>query len=957
MVVEMIETEATATTGVPVDESTTGTLAAIRPIGPTATDGDRLSSASDELVGRRAERDSVERLLDGARAGRSGVLVVRGEAGIGKTALVDHTHRLAIAAGFQVHSATGVKSETRFAYAGLHQLCAPLLDEHETALPDFQRAALDVAFGRTDDTPSSHFLLGLAVLHLLADATERRPLLCLVDDAQWMDEASAEVLAFVARRVAAERIAFVFVLRDDADVDARWFDDLPELRLEGLNDLEARTLLNAAVRSPLDDRVRDQIVAEARGNPLALLEFPRRVHTAHRAGGFELPDALAVPRRIEESFQLRAASLPDDTQLTLLLAAAEPTGDVELLLRAAAQLGVGPEAVEPAEAAGLLAIDTRVRFHHPLVRSAVYRAATPPDRRRAHGALAEATDARVDPDRRAWQRGQAVLSADEEVAAELASAAGRVRARGGVAASAAFLQRAAELSPEPGPRASRALEAAHLKHEAGASEAALELLALAAAGPLDPLQGARLELLGAQIAFHSSRSNEASRMLLAAAQTLAPLDVTRARETFLQAMEAAIITGGRGLSLGEVAQAAAAAPPPSGLPGPADHLLDGLVTTCTQGYEASVPALRSALEAFCDDGPTSHARPRDADLRWLWLASRTAVALFDDRLAFELATRHVRLARQAGALAALPAALTALSVTLVLGGQLGQATELTAEEDELRLATGTVPLRRRSNVVLAGWRGRQSDVDDLGINAVAAGQQTSIALYARAVLHNGLGNYAAALDAAEGARESNELLNGSMVLPELIEAAVRAGRPERAAVALEQLTVRANASGTDWALGLAAYGRGLCTDGPAAEAHYVEAVDRLERCKMATHRARAHLVYGEWLRRERRRRDARTQLRTAHRLFSDMGAEAFAQRAASELRATGEHPRQRTAQPADDLTPQELHITRLVAAGATNREVGAQLFLSPRTIEAHLRNIFRKLDVTSRRQLKDVRLP
>ena len=916
-----------------------------------------------DLVGRHAERGAVEQLLAGARAERSGALVVRGEAGIGKSVLLEHARETAIASGFRIEHSVGTESESCFAFSGVHQLCAPLLDR-AGALPEPQQAALGVAFGLRSGTAPDRFLVGLAVLNLLAEVAEEQPLLCLVDDAQWLDEASAQVLAFAARRVGAERMALVFAVRDPGDVDLRPFAGLPELRLPGLSDSDARTLLATGVRLPLDDAVRDRIVGEARGNPLALLELPRGADSAQLAGGFARPDVLSVPRRVEEFYGRRSGSLPVDTQLVLLLAAAEPTGDVALLRRAAAGLGLTLEAAAPAEAADLLELDARVRFRHPLVRSAVYRAASPAHLRRAHSALAAATDPQLDPDRRAWHRSQAVLGADEDAAAELEVSAVRARARGGLAASAAFLQRSAELTPEPAVRARRALEAAHAKHEAGASEAALQLLAVASAGPLDALQGARMQLLEAEIAFHLTRGSDTPALLVQAARTLASLDAALSRETYLRAFDAALVLGGQDHGRGAlvVAHAAGAAPPSPGQPGPVDLLLDGLVTTFLQGYAAGVPGLRRALEAFRRDEP--HLRPRgDADgRRWLWLASRTAAALSDDELAHLLASRHVRLARASGAVAALPSALVFLSATMVLMGEFARAAELAAEGNAIVLATGAAPLRY-ADLALAAWRGREAETTelqaagDLEAAGSVSGPAVAFAQYALSVLHNGLGGYEAALAAAVRACEGGELLESNSALAELVEAAVRAGQPERAATAVEQLSAHARASGTPWALGLAARSRALTSTGPAAEEHYRAAVEHLGRCRIAPHLARTHLVYGEWLRREGRRQDARAQLRTAHEMLSRMGAEAFADRAARELRATGEHPRSRSAQPTDALTAQEQHIARLVATGATSREVGAQLFLSPRTVEAHLRSVFRKLGITSRRQLKDLPLP
>nr|WP_156250301.1 LuxR family transcriptional regulator [Pseudactinotalea terrae] len=910
-------------------------------------------------MGRRAAREAVDALLSQARSGRSAALVLRGEAGIGKTAVLEYARDSADGSAFRVESSVGVESETQFAFAGLHQLCAPLLD-HTGTLPEPQQVALGVAFGLRSGAVPDRFLVGLATLHLMAEVAEQEPLLCLVDDAQWLDEASAQVLAFVARRLGAERLALVLGVRDSEEGDRLPFSGLPDLRLEGLGELDARELLSAAVRTPMDVRVRDRIVAEAGGNPLALLELPRNAPSTHLAGGFELPGALSVPRRIEESFRRRSASLPAETQQLLLVAASEPTGDVGLLWRAAAHVDLAPEAAIPAEAAGLLDIDARVRFRHPLVRSAVYRAATPPDRRRAHGALAAATDPQTDPDRRAWHRAQAVLGTDEHVAAELEHSAERARARGGLAAAAAFLQHATELTPDPATRARRALDAAHAKHDAGASDAAGELLAVAAAGPLDTLAGARLQLLHAQIAFHRTRGSDIPGLLLDAAKSLSPLDPALARETYLQAIDAAIHTGhlAQGRGLPEAARAAADAPPSPAPPRPVDLLLEGLTTRSEQGFEASVPTLQRSLEMLL--GPES--RVTDDNRRWLWLACHVASMLWDDDTLYTLATTAVRLARDAGSLSMLPAALNAVASIRVLTGELNQATELAAEEAAITQATGAPPLPN-ARLMLAAWGGRQAETLELYGSMVTEatergeGATVCLAQATLAALHNGLGNYEAAVAAAAPPCEHDDLAYSALALPELVEAAARAGDTPRAASALEVLTSRAHASGTDFALGLAARSRALTTTGPAAEEHYREALVRLTSCRWAVFLARTHLVYGEWLRREGRRHDARDQLRTAHRMLVDMGIDAFAERAARELRATGEQPRARTAQPTDELTAQELHVARLVATGATSREVGAQLFLSPRTIEAHLRNIFRKLGITSRRELGTLHLP
>ncbi|MER0240702.1 LuxR family transcriptional regulator [Streptomyces sp. HSW2009] len=914
------------------------------------------------LVGRCTERKAIERLLAGVRAGRSGVLVVSGAAGTGKTALLDHAHD--VASGCRVERFTGVETEREFAYAGLHQVHAPWRDRLD-ALPPPQRAALEVAFGLRAGGPPDRFLVGLATWGVLAQLAAEQPLLCLVDDAQWWDAASAQAMAFVARRVATERLGLVFALRDPHPGDVRAFAGLPTEVVGGLGEADARELLARVVRAPLDERVRDRVIAEARGNPLALTELSPGAEPARLAGGFGPPDAWRVPRRVEESVRCRSHGLPAETRLLLLTAAAEPLGDPALLWAAAGHLGLGAAAAAPAEEAGLWEVGTRVRFHHPLARSAVYRAAAPVDRRRVHRALAAATDPWAEPDRHAWHRAQAALGADEGIAADLERAAGRARARGGLAATAAFLERAVTLTPAPADRARRALSAAQAKHGAGAPDAARELLTLAQSGPLPALARARVKLLDAEIAWHTTRHDGVPAQLLAAARELAPLDAALARDTYLHALVAAPLAGTAGRAVLEVADAGRTAPPAPMPPRAADLLLDGLASRTVQGYEACAPTLKRALTALVSHASERHraagwARADDDGGRWLGLGCRVAVALWDDEALCTLATRAVDLARTTGALAALPAALHALAVVRVLTGDFAQAAELNAEAAVYRQPPGLAPLPD-GDVLLAAWRGQQHLAHQLQATALQVagpgeGVTVTPAPYALAVLHNSLGNYDAALAAAAPPCEGDELAHSSMALPELIEAAVRADRPDRAGTALKLLDSRAQASGTPWALGLAARSRALLSTGRAAEEAYREAVERLGHCRMVPHLARAHLLYGEWLRRERRRHDARTHLRTAHRMLTDMGAQGFAARAAHELRATGERPRRQTAEPAGALTAHELHIARLVATGATSKEVGAQLFLSPRTIDAHLRSIFRKLRITSRRQLRELPL-
>jgi DNA-binding CsgD family transcriptional regulator len=900
--------------------------------------------AGPRLRGRQRECESLDRLLAEVRAGQSQVLVLRGEAGVGKTALLDYLQERS--SGCRMARAAGVESEMELAFAGLHQLCMSMLDRM-AGLPGPQRDALGAAFGLDAGAAPDRFLVGLALLGLLSEVAREQPLICLVDDAQWLDQASTQALAFAARRLLAESVALVFVVREPSDEDA--LVGLPDMVVGGLSDGDARALLDSAVPGRLDDRVRDRIIAETRGNPLALLELPRGLTAAELAGGFGRPDARPLASRIEQSFVRRVESLPAATQTLLLVAAAEPLGDVTLLWSAAGRLGIGAGGAAPAEAAGLIELGARVRFRHPLVRAAAYRAATVPDRREVHRALAEVTDPETDPDRRAWHRANAALGPDEEVALELERSAARAQARGGVAAAAAFLERATELTADPVWRGPRALAAAQAKLDAASSDDASALVATAELCPLDELDRARLVRLRAQIAFARRRGSDAPPLLFEAARRLEPLDPALARETHLDALGAAIFAGrlSSGAGVEEMAEAARAAPPGPQPPRAVDLLLDGLACRFTDGYVAAVDPLRRALQVV----------QRDEDVRWLWLACRIASELWDDETWEELATRQVRVARERGALAVLPLALIYRSGTHLHAGELVAASMLIDEADALVRSIGGAPLMY-TKILLAAWRGQKAPalaLIDAGVRDVTSrgeGRGLTWTEYATAVLHNGLGEYEAALAAAQAACEHDDLGLVAWPLIELVEAAVRNDRRDIGAATLPRLAERTQASGTDWALGIEAVCRALVSDGEAADGLYREAIERLERTRVAVRLARAHLVYGEWLRRENRRSDARRHLRAAHDMFDRFGAEAFAERARRELLATGETVRKRTIEAQAVLTPQEAQVARLAAEGCTNPEIGAQLFISSRTAEYHLHKVFSKLDIRSRRQLR-----
>jgi DNA-binding CsgD family transcriptional regulator len=907
--------------------------------------------ADTDLRGRRAECGVLDGLLEGVRGGHSAVLVVRGEAGVGKTALLDYA--VQSAPDLWSVRAVGVESEMELAFAGLHQLCGPMLDRLGR-LPGPQRDALRIAFALEAGPAPDRFLVGLAVLRLLSEVAGERPLMCVVDDVQWLDRASVQVLAFAARRLLAEAVLLIFAAREPgADLGG-----LPELMVEGLRHADARELLASVVRWPLDEQVADRIVAETRGNPLALLELPRGRSAAELAGGFGLPEVMPLPGRLRESFARRVEGLPEPTRLLLAVAAADPTGDAALVRRAAGCLGLSVEVAEQAEETGLLdigGIGGQVVFRHPLMRSAAYRAVSRGDRRKVHAALAEVTDPRTDPDRRAWHLAQAMAGPDEEVAAELERSAGRAQARGGMAAAAAFLERSVVLTAEPGHRAERTLAAAQANISAGAFDKALDLLAKAESGPLDEFSGARMDLLRGQIAFSSSQGSDASLLLLKAAKRLESLDLDMARETYMSAWMAALFAGrfAGGGDLAEVSQAARAMPRPAGPPGLADLILDSLALLVTEGPAVAAPALRRATSAFASADISA-----EDGIRWGWLGQAAASALWDDVRWRAILTRQAQLARDAGALDQLPIDLASLGTDAAWRGDFAAAEALIAETAAVCAATG-VRIAPFAAMLVASLRGDQAEATSLIeatiAEAAAAGQGIAVtyAHWAAAILNNGLGRYADALAAAKYASQETPALYISMwALPELVEAAARCGKGQLAAEALDRLAETTRPGGTDFGLGIEARSRALVSEDAAAEELYREAIDRLGRTQLRPELARAQLVYGEWLRRAGRRTDAREQLREAYELLTVMGVEGFAGRARRELLATGENVRKRRVETASELTAQEAQIARLARDGLSNPEISTQLFLSPRTVEWHLRKVFAKLGISSRRQLR-----
>jgi DNA-binding CsgD family transcriptional regulator len=918
--------------------------------GPGVTPSETVASsgcASTLLLGRGSERQILDRVLSAASAGHGGTIVVCGEPGIGKSTLLDHA--MHSATGFQVLRAVGNEAEKELPFAAAQQLCAPSVVTLKE-LPAPYRDALGVAFGHVAGSPPDRLFVGLALLGLFSQLASEKPVLCVIDDAQWLDRESAQALAIAARRLGSEPIAFLFGAR----TVPRDLIGLPCLPVFGLGQADARALLRSALPDPFDEHVLERIVAETRGNPLALLELPRGLTSAEVAGGFALVPSVPLTGRIEASFLRRIAKLPAPSRRLLLTAAAEPTGDPALVWRAALHLGVDESAAAAVQADGLLEMTPQVIFRHPLVRSAVYEAASPAERRNVHRALADATDAGFDPDRRAWHLAQAAWHPDDQVAKDLEESAERAQARGGLAAAAAFLERAAELTVDPRHRVSRTLAAAEAKRQAGAPAAALELAARAERSLMDDEQGAQLEVLRGRVSFTSERGSEAPQLLFAAAQHLEVHDPSRAREIYLDAIAAALFAGrmAHTAHARDIAKTVLSEPQPPGPPSVSDLLLRGLALLVSEGPGVGTPVAKRALEAFRSDAVGTEER-----LRWSWLAARTAAFIWDYDAWNELTSRQVATARAAGALSVLPLTLSTTAGVQLFAGRLSEAEALFEQAETVADATATRTARYAA-VLVTAYRGREREartfIEAAAKDFTARGEGMGLTLTrcADAVLCNGLGRYDDAYDAAADALEDPyELWFWPWATVELIEAASRTGRTSAAAEAFERLKESTTASGSEWAGAVEDRCRALLSEGEAAEKLYRSAIDRLSPTVLRLDLARTHLLFGEWLRRESRPADARQELRAAHRLFTDFGSENYAERARIELRATGERTRRRSVDSGWRLTPQEARVAQLVAQGGTNIEIAAQMFISPSTVEYHLHKVFRKFGIRSRTQL------
>lgn len=907
------------------------------------------------LIGRRDEQRVLAELLAGVRQSRSGALVIRGEAGIGKTALV--TSALAQGPELRTIAISGAESEMELAYAGVQQLCAPLLGFLDR-LPVPQRKALQVALGLREDPTGAapdRLFVGLALLTLLGEAGSQRPVVCIVDDAQWVDAASLNALALVARRILADPVVIIFAARDQGV--QRELAGLPELELQGLDEADARAMLSAMVPGRIDEHVRENILAESGGNPLALLELHKALKPAELAGGYGLTAASSRVSRIVSSFERRLNELPSQTTRLLLIAAAEPAGRSDWLWAAAERLGVDRSAAEPAEQAGLISIDQGIRFRHPLIRSAVYRGAAVSERRRVHAALAESIDGSAVDDHRAWHRAHAAPKPDEQLAVDLLHSSLRASARGGVAAAAAFLAYAADLTPDSATRALRRLDAASAKLDAGAPAAASELMVAAAADSDAEIVRARIALLRAKLAFAINRGRDAPPLLVTAAEQLRGLDPALASETYLEALMASLIVGrlatDQDNSARAVAETARTASATTGSSRAVDLMLDGLIVRLTDGPVAATPLLTRALSVFLREDEAGTADPR-----WHDISHRVSLDLFDWVASNRLAAHQVEQLRAAGESTVLPAVLYQSAGLRITCGRFDEAAALIEEAEVLVAATGAPPLSS-IRCYLAAYRGQEKLCRKLANSAIdeatarGEGAEVTVALYSKAVLHNGLGQYPEALEACRSLARFDDVGVSGYVLVEMIEAATRCGQQQIAAEALERFNERASASPTETALGLAHRSAALVKgDSLSAETEYLSAITHLES-SVVVQLARAHLVYGEWLRRVRRKRDARLQLRTAYDMFTEMGVGGFAERARRELKVAGDTVHAQSTSTVVMLTAQEGLIARLARDGYTSAEIAGQLFLSPRTVEWHLGRIFAKLGVTSRRELRN----
>jgi DNA-binding CsgD family transcriptional regulator len=900
------------------------------------------------LLGRDSEKGLLDSLLDTARAGLSGVVVVRGEPGVGKTALLDYV--VDRAADFLVVHFTGVEPERDLGYAALHRLLTPILHQIER-LPAPQRDALNSALGLAAGPPANPFLVGLGTISLAANAARaRKRLLTVIDDAHWIDRESLEALAFWGRRIRAEGIALVFATRDTESASSlAGFD---AINIGGLSNDDARTLLAAGAGFGLDRDVVERIVKETGGNPLAIVELAKDLTVDKVVGMAGAPQPLALTERLEEHFAGHVRALPADTQMFLLTVAADASADAALVWRAVTRLGVAREAAEPAEAAGLVVLSSTISYRHPLIRSAVYARARAADRRAVHRALAAATDADTDAERRAWHLAAASMGADEDVAGVLEQVADGAHARGSSSAELALLTRAAELTPDPIRAAKRRLRAADAALLTGAPHQVHLLVSLASTALVDPGDKAWAKRLEGAAYHREAKAKPASVILREAAVELIPTAPGLGRQTLMEALEAALLAGDASdPDLRAIATAALAAP--AATASPVDQLLNAYGVYVRDGFVASVDLLRRAV------GAALAAPTLDTPVRWSVLLTCATEMLWDQDLHDKLAERLSQASGEQADLNSMAIPVWAKANSQVWSGHLIAADGVAAQAADIYAAAGESPFSSDlARLLLRALRGEEHMRTDAATvtqvaEGIGNGVAAAMALAALTKLDLGRSRYADAVDHSVGVFDRDPVVHGSHILADLVEAAVRVDRIDAADSALARLAERATAVGTEWSLGLLARCRALmAADAAEVEASYREALERLGATRLTVELGRTHLLYGEWLRRQKRRSDARDQLRLAHDLFDGMGAAAFAKRARDELLATGERVRRRTVDTVRDLTPQESHIADLAAGGDTNPEIAAQLFISASTVEYHMRKVFVKLGITSRRELR-----
>ncbi|MET7479346.1 AAA family ATPase [Streptomyces sp. NPDC005648] len=901
------------------------------------------------MIGRHTEREAIGRLLDAVREGLGGALVLTGEPGIGKTRLLEYA--AARAAELRVVRLTAVEQETGLGFGALHRLLRPFLNRTDR-LPGPQRAALDAALGLLSGPPADRHLVGLATLTLLSEAAADEPLLFLVDDAQWLDRESAEALAFTARRLHADSLGLIIAVRDGLG-DNGVFDALDARSVTGLPTAQATSLLCAGPRR-VDAAVAERIVAGTGGNPLALLELVAALAPEQLSGIAPLPDPLPVGRLLEGHFRSLVRALPPETATLLLLLAAAPSDDMGTMWRAAGRLGLSARAVRPAVTAGVLDRDTPTAFRHPLIRSTVYAAAEPGERRRVHAALAAVCDPVRDADRRAWHRAEAAEGLDEGVADDLEAASERARSRGGHSQQALFLSRAAEFTGAPDKRAERLLDAAQAHLMSGDASAAQTALDLAAADVHGPVMRTRELRTWATAQMFQLAVADVPAMLMAAVARLGTQDPRLTWELLCEALNAAVVAHDtmRGMSLTEVAAAVVAARhDPDSAGRYRDLLMEGLARRAAEGYEHGAPVLRTALDGLRGGGGIG-----DAHSPFAVMLCTACNDLWDVRAGRELTARLAVTDRDTGALYALGMTLLGEAGYALWDGRFTEAEVHYAEFDDIAAATAFPGAGDINRLQLLALTGREAELRAAvrraaELRSMGHGVLQLMAQHALALFELGRGRYRQALKHARTVFEEDSPVGGNLVLPLLIEAGVRAGDRDAVTRGLSRLEERAPLAGTPWALGTLALGRALTADGDEAGKFYQESIDLLGQAPLALEVARTRLLFGEWLRRRKRRSDARKQLRAACESFDTFGAVPYAERARTELLATGETARRRTEETRSDLTPRERQVASMAVSGLTNGEIATRLFVTASTVEFHLNKVFRKLGITSRRQI------